>query len=384
MSPAPHICHIFSTFAPGGLELRTANTINALGERFRHTIIALDGNFASAERIGRGVDVQLADPPRRVRFLYGLALRSAVRRVAPDLLVTYNFGAIHGLIGGWLGRLCPIIHVEAGFQLEEATSLDWRWVLARRLLLNRIQATIVPSKSLREVALTRYRLPSEKVIHIPNGVDVTKFRPGRDLVWRRSHGLPDEAIVFGTVARLRAEKNLSLLLRAFGRATAPRARLVIAGEGPQRAEWQALVQQLGLNERVLFAGQTHDPASWYAAFDVFVMSSATEQMPNALLEAMACGLPAICTDAGDTREMLESRNGPFIVPLGDETRYAAALATLTGCGELRAVIGAANRARCLERYSLDDMVQRYAAVYNAAIERAAPDHPELAAPERSS
>jgi glycosyltransferase involved in cell wall biosynthesis len=111
----------------------------------------------------------------------------------------------------------------------------------------------------------------------------------------------------------------------------------------------------------------HDPAPCLAAFDVFALSSASEQMPLALLEAMASGLPAVCTDVGDCREMLGGGGAPAVVPPGDEAAYAAALAALAARAELRAALGAANRARCVERYPADRMVRAYASLYDEAL-----------------
>src|SRR5204863_2495984 len=101
---------------------------------------------------------------------------------------------------------------------DEASSLKWRRVLARRVLLNRIHMTIVPSQTLLDVAARRFRLRPDKVTLIPNGVDVAKFRPRREFEWRRACGIPDQAIVFGAVGWLRPEKNLQLLIRAFAAA----------------------------------------------------------------------------------------------------------------------------------------------------------------------
>src|SRR2546430_17465070 len=113
----------------------------------------------------------------------------------------------------------------------------------------------------------------------------------------------------------------------------------------------------------MFVGQAVDPAPYYTAMDTFAMSSATEQMPNALLEAMACGLPAICTDVGDCREMLAAAGSPAIIPPDDPAQYSAALATMAERADLRAVLGRANRARCVEHYPFDLMVRRHAALY---------------------
>ena len=111
------------------------------------------------------------------------------------------------------------------------------------------------------------------------------------------------------MGRLAPEKNLGLLLRAVAASGIAGVRVVLAGGGTCRAEWEALAADLGLGSRVIFPGFLADPASCYGAFDLFAMSSDTEQMPLALLEAMAAGLPAICTDVGDSAEILGSRDG---------------------------------------------------------------------------
>lgn len=371
MNGPPRICHLFTTFEPGGMELRTARLINALGPRYAHTIMAIDGRYGAAASLDRGAHVRLVPPPPRTgRVSFGMAMRSTLRALAPDVLATYSGGVIYGVISGRLAGRWPIVHHESGFELEAFSLRQRRW-LTRRLLLPATYATVVPSRTLAKVVRTRYGQARRKVIHIPNGVDLTRFRPRPDRAWRKSLGVPDRALVFGTVCRLRPVKNLSLLLRAFARARLPDARLIIVGDGPCRARWEDLARRLGLRERAIFAGATPDPAPCYAGLDVFVMSSASEQMPNALLEGMACGLPAICTDVGDSREMLGNAHTPVIVPRDDEAAYAGALVTLARHPELRATLGAANRARCVERYSLERMVEAHAAVYDAAIGRGA-------------
>jgi glycosyltransferase involved in cell wall biosynthesis len=364
-----HVCHVFSTFGRGGVELRTASTIGALGSRYRHSILAQDGDFTAAAAIDPRVDVQLVPPPPGLRGRPDpLAIGRLLRWLAPDLVVTYTWHAVPGLIGGLLARVAPIVQVEAGFGSDEAVQRKRRRLLARRVLLKAVVATIVPSRWLERVALAEFGVPRQKLVRIPNGVDTARFRPGRDPCWRLAHGIPAQAMLFGTVAVLRAEKNLDLLLRAFARAALPEAWLVIVGDGNCRADLVRLSRELGIASRVRFAGDVQDPVPCYASFDAFVLSSSTEQMPNALLEAMAVGLPALCTDVGDCREML-GLDGRQVVPPADEVSYAAALRELAGCTGLRQALGRANRQRCLAQYSLERMVERYAQVYQAAVRR---------------
>jgi glycosyltransferase involved in cell wall biosynthesis len=215
---------------------------------------------------------------------------------------------------------------------------------------------------LLEIALKTYRISPGKVTFIANGIDVNRFQPGRDFELRRSFGIPDNALLFGSSGHLRAEKNLSLLLRAFAQAGIPGARLMLLGEGPCRPELESLAHELSIADRVVFAGHIEDTRPYYAAFDVFVMSSVTEQMPMALLEAMACGLPAVCTSAGDTESIL----GEPAISKGDLAGYVEALRRIAADPQARAALGAKNRRRAEECYSSNRMVQEYERLYASA------------------
>jgi glycosyltransferase involved in cell wall biosynthesis len=365
-----HFCHVFSSFDPGGAEVRTVTLMNALGAGVKHTIIAADGKYGAADRIQERVPVDLVPPPPGKGTLwYGLPMARTVRALRPDLLLTYNWGAIDGLIGGLLASVCPVLHAEDGFGLDEARKLKRRRVLTRRLVLRHVFGTIVPSRVLVEIARSQYRLPDEKILHIPNGVDHSRFRPDRDSHWRRQHGIPDDAVLCGTVAGLRAEKNLDLLIAAFGRARRPSLWLAIAGDGPCRARLERVAQHLEAAPRVIFAGPLPDPAPFYRSLDLFTLSSFTEQMPISLLEAMATGLPVLATDVGDIREMLgpSSVTIDTLVPSGDVDTYTSALMALADNPVRRRQLGEQNHERCLSLYTQERMIGAYRETYEHAM-----------------
>jgi glycosyltransferase involved in cell wall biosynthesis len=166
--------------------------------------------------------------------------------------------------------------------------------------------------------------------------------------------------LFGTLAGLRPEKNLGRLLRIA--ALLPDAlpwRLVIAGEGSQRAQLEALARELGLAERVAFTGYVDRPGSLLGELDVYVLTSDTEQMPIAVLEAMAVGLPVLATDAGDLRLMLPPASRDACLFARDqESTFAARLADLLGAPDECRRLGALNREKAAE-FSREAMVGRY-------------------------
>ncbi len=361
----PLLLHCFSTFDPGGPQVRFALLASHLRSKYRHAVMALDGKTGAAPLIDAGVEWEFRTAGARPGPLEFARL---IRRLRPDLVQTYNWGAIDAAAGCVLARVCPLLHTEDGFGADEAEGPKTRRVLARRLVLPFARRVVVPSLTLERIALERYGLPRRKVERIPNGVDCLKFRPGRNDALRRELGVAAGELVVGTVGHLRAEKDYAFLLRAFAEARLPAGRLVIAGEGPERERLKKTAGELGLSGRVLFPGVV-EPAPWYRMFDLFVMSSMTEQMPLALLEAMATGLPALCTDAGDSAWMLDSPDLPAIVRRGDFGGYVEALRLWAADEGLRQEAGARNRARCEREFSLERMVERWRAVYEECLGR---------------
>jgi glycosyltransferase involved in cell wall biosynthesis len=202
---------------------------------------------------------------------------------------------------------------------------------------------------------------------IRNGVDVARFRPDRNPQLRTMLGAAEDDLLCGYVGHLRPEKQLDLLVRAFAEARIPNGRLALVGEGCCRTELERLSRDLGIADRIVFTGHAVDTIPYYAAFDIFLMSSLTEQMPMSLLEAMACGLPALCTDVGDTRDMLGGGGPPVVVPLGALAEYVNCLRNLTGHPELRASLGEGNRKRCEALFSQERMAREFAAEFCAAV-----------------
>jgi len=372
MAGEHHLLHLFSTFAAGGPQVRTATIVRALPDSFRHTIVALDGDFACAERLKGHARVACADPPRkRGPGIYALRLGALVARTRPDLVLTYNWGAIEAIPGARMRGFRRIVHGEDGFGLDEAGEQLARRVWFRRLVLPLAAKVVVPSRVLHGHLERTWRVPAAKRVCIPNGIDVAHFAPGRADALRGRWGVPPDDLVVGTVARLRAEKGLDLLLRAFAEAArrppAGRARLVIVGDGPEEPALRALAAGLGIGARVVFAGPLDDARDGYRAFDLFALSSRTEQMPISLVEAMACGLPVASTDVGDVRAMVAPGNGPFLVASREPGPLADALAALLQDGVLRRELGAANRARAEQEFPVGRMVAAYLDLYREVL-----------------
>jgi glycosyltransferase involved in cell wall biosynthesis len=278
------------------------------------------------------------------------------------LLLTYNWGAIEWAMASRLLPLSRHVHLEAGFGQAEADSQILRRVLFRRWALARCELVVVPSLCLADLACRVWRLPARRVAYIPNGVDAARFSSvARDTVpgFTRRPG----ELVIGTVAPLRPEKNIGRLLRVFARLTnLPSRRLVIVGDGVERAALEQMAAELGFADRVIFTGQVA-PELVLGTFDIFALSSDTEQMPNALLEAMAARRAVAAVDVGDVKRMVCQENQEFIVPRDDHSAFAAAITRLLGAAEKRDTVGSDNWRRVVTEYSQERMFSAYSDVF---------------------
>ncbi len=352
---APHLLWVFPGFGVGGAQVRFAALANHLGSAYRHTVVSLNGDAGCTEKLDAGLDVCLPESGHVRGRMLGSVLhaRRFLQQARPDCVITSNWGAIEWAVGA---RLAGIRHVhsEDGFGPEERTMQIARRVRTRRLVL-RGSKVVLPSQTLAAIARSQWRLP-ERVLHvIPNGIDLARFSGAAALT-----ATPGEGPVIGTIAALRPEKNIGRLLRAFAalRARHP-ARLVVVGDGPERAGLEALAAALGITADTHFAGHSTMSERWLAGFDVFALSSDTEQMPLSLLEAMASGLPAVCTDVGDVRAMLAPANAPFVTAVEDRA-FASGLACLVSAD--RAAIADANREKARTAYGQGQMFASWRAV----------------------
>jgi glycosyltransferase involved in cell wall biosynthesis len=375
------ILHAHSTFALGGKEARAARLMNAFGPAASHAVIsAVPGAFGAREAIARTIAVEIpADAPP----LTGSPTPSRLYRLARymrrfDLVLTYNWGAMDAVMARRLFGGPPLVHHEDGFNEDEAERLNPARNRYRRIALAGAHRLAVPSKRLEEIALRHWKQAPEKLVRIPNGIALERYAAPLEADAIPGFVKSSGEIVIGAVAGLRAVKNLPRLVRAFAAMTVPRARLVIVGSGPESERIAAEARRLGVGERVLLPGFVADPARYVGLFDVFALSSDSEQYPISLVEAMAAGLPIVATDVGDVPDMVSADNLPLIVHREDEAAFAAALDSLAERDDLRRAIGLANREKATADFDEGRMIARYAALYGEAIGR-----PEAFMPEAS-
>jgi glycosyltransferase involved in cell wall biosynthesis len=368
MAAPVRILHCHSTFSLGGKEARAVRLMNAFGAAAEHTILsAMPDKLAAREAIAKGITVSFpGDAPSLTGRPDPIRLGKLSRYMRGfDLVLTYNWGGFDAVMARRLFGGPPLVHHEDGFNEDEAERLNKKRNLYRRTGLGAAFQLVVPSARLERIARNAWgRTP----VRIPNGVPVARFG-GPPLAEIPGLARKPGEIVIGTVAGLRAVKNLPRLVRALAAMGERRARLVIVGEGPESERIAAEARALGVAARLLMPGFLADPAQWIGQFDIFALSSDSEQFPISLIEAMAAGLPAVATAVGDVREIVSEDNRPLIVEPSDEAAFAAALDSLADRADLRRAIGQANREKAVADFDEKAMIARYGRLYGEAIGR---------------
>lgn len=364
----PHLVHVFATFEPYDAQVRTAALINYFGPRFRHTIVTMDRRAGARGLISRDLDVGVIGPPvsRRLLPVRFSVTRSWLRLLRPELILTYGFEALAGAFANRWNSIAPQVHHEDGFDDDEWLRLRWPRAKLRRLACSGTSRVVVPSRALERIALQSWGIACDKVCRIANGIDVERFSraPRADAVpgFERQPG----ELIIGTVSGFRRVENLERLVRVFAVSLhAEAARLVIVGDGPTRGDLIRVIVEQGLESRIVLPGYVPEPESFLGLFDIFAMSSDTEQMPLRLMQAMAAGLPAVATDVGDIKAMVSEPNRDFVVDPANEGAFAAKLDGLLRDGQLRMGLGRANRAKAQRDFRFETMAKAWAELLSA-------------------
>ena len=375
-TPAPRarVLHLHSSFDPGGKEMRAVQLMNAFGPEVAHSIVsAVPDALGAAAAIDPAITADYPAFPALAGQPFPRRLQRLAQAMAGyDLVLTYNWGAMDAVLAHTAFaealHLPPLIHHEDGFNQDEADRLKWHRNLYRRIALFRAQGLVVPSQRLEQIARIVWKQPAAMVRRIPNGIPVFAYgrKPKPDALPRVIKH-PGE-LWLGTLAGLRAVKNLPRLVRAF--APLPDVwQLVILGEGPEREAIRAEAMRLGVGHRVHLPGHVADPARVMGLFDLFALSSDSEQFPISVVEAMASSLAIAAPRVGDIAAMVATENRRFLVPPGDEAALSQALVELAADANLRGAIGRANRTRAETDYDEAKMIAAYRNLYAGAMGR---------------
>lgn len=368
------ITHYYYPYPGGGAERqaqRIAETLAALGWRMQVLTKHLKGlpkhetlNGVEVRRLWASTVPKTQSALLTLSFFYRLLLaprgqvihlNQLYREILPALVARRLRGSpivVRLACGGAYGDVARLL-----------TKPDGKLMLR---LARRADAMISLSQQITQELLEQGFDPA-RIVEIPNGVDIHRFRPvsaqERARLRRELH-LPEGQLVL-YVGRLHYQKGLESLLRAWKDVSQsqPQAHLLLVGQGPEGEKLEKLAAELGLSASLHFPGHVEPILPYMQASDVFVLPSFFEGLSNALLEALACGLPVVTTNIGGTCEVVRPEVDGLLIEPGDVPALADALGRVLGDAALAERLGAAGRRRVETQYTSELAIARYAAVY---------------------
>ena len=359
------VFYLITELSTGGAQTALLHLLERLDRQRFSPVVATYYNAQAeiGERI-RSLSVSVVDLGMPVKWRLDAfdRLYRSLRSEKPALTHTFLFHAnVPGRILGRLAGVPAIISSERTMEMEG---------IARRRM-NRWTARyadriVCVSNQVAAFAEDQIGIPSEKVVVIPNGVDQASFIGLPEKIQaKRDLGFPFNKTLIGSVGRLDPVKGYLQLIEAFA-ALDPEKRdlhLALIGDGPQRDELEELCRSLGISGCVTFTGYQTGIPSYMAALDIFTLSSHFEGLPNAVLEAMAAGLPVVATAAGGIPDAVLDGETGLLVPPNQPKQLAEALDRMICNPELRARYGQAGRERVQAHFSVEHMVAETERLY---------------------
>ncbi len=363
---ALRILHTEASLGWGGQEIRILTEARQFLEKGHELRLICDGDsdiYAAAPDYGLEA---MAIPLKRKSIKSMRAIRAVFSDWRPDIVNT------HSSIDHWLSAVArmglglrPVIVRTRHISAPVSRNLPTRW------LYNQGCERVMTTSEAMVGDLTRDGfLNTDHVVAMPTGIDTGQFCPGDRGKARAQLGLPLDAFIFGNVATLRSWKGHAYALDALAMLGGGKAMLLVVGDGPQEENLANQIASLGLGDRVRMVGRQDDVVPYLRAMDVFVFpSTKNEGVPQALLQAMACGLPVVASRIGGVPEVAEGLGGVALVAPEDVDGLSSAMAKMMAepC-EGAALHGL--RDRVIARYAIGDMAERVKSVFDCALQGA--------------
>jgi sugar transferase (PEP-CTERM/EpsH1 system associated) len=362
------ILFVNNSMAMGGIETVIVDLVRQLPRDELVPYVAVFESGGSLEPVLADVGVPVCDLGKRagVDFRMVANLRRLLRARGVEVVHSHDFSPwLYTTLAVCSLRGSRIVHVHT-----EHSPVDYarRRYLIERLLGAMTTHVVAVSAHVRNVMVDEIGFTRGRVRLVYNGIDTGRFSPDtsvRDRV-RSELGIGDNEIVVGIVGRLVEVKDHVTLLQTFAELVKRQSqalRLMIVGEGPERARIVETARVLGVGDRIALLGERRDVADLLNAMDIYALSSRSEGMNLTLLEAMGCCLPVVATSVGGNVEIVVDGKTGLLVPPARATAFVLALERLIVSSELRRDYGNQGRERVLRNFSHSAMVEAYRALY---------------------
>jgi L-malate glycosyltransferase len=358
------VCHLITGFDTGGAERVLLQTVQRLDStRFESLIVSLRPPGPLSPTVDRiGVKTFYLGMGRRPGPMTLWRLARVLRRQRVAIVHSYLYDAsIAARLAGRWARV-PVVLTSTRAPLEYLPRFAW-WL--DRFTSRWCQRIIAVSQHTADVIVRVEGISKDKVLVVPNGVDLQRFSPRSLSEARANWRVEEHAFVVGSVGRLSPEKGHRYLLEALAIAkkSIPSLVCLIAGDGPLRSQLERQARELGLRDVCRFLGEVSQIETVFAALDVTVLPSLFEGMPNAVLEAMAMGCPVVATAVGGSTELLSQGETGLLVPPADPGALAGAIVRVATSDALRDSMRRRCRAVAEARHGIDGTIRSIEQLY---------------------
>jgi sugar transferase (PEP-CTERM/EpsH1 system associated) len=381
----PLVLHVMYRFDTGGLENGIVNLINHMpSHAYRHAVLALTEVTEFRQRIQR-CDVEfisLRKPPGHGVWQYP-KLYKLFRRLRPHIVHSRNLAALEVQAPAWAAGVPVRIHGEHGRDIGDLDGNNATYQRVRRFYKPFVQHYTALSRDLADYLVEKVRVSPDTITQAYNGVDTVRFHSaaGGPLRIEDCPFDPAQHWLVGTVGRMQAVKDQVMLAHAFVQALAlapelqAHMRLVMVGEGPLRAQAQAVLEAAGVAHLAWLPGERSDVADIMRGLHAFALPSLSEGISNSILEAMASGLPVVATAVGGNADLVTQGLTGHLVPPANPQAMADRLVDLASNPERACSMGQAGRQRVEVTFSMQAMVSTYQSVYDRQLRRIRSMHP---------
>lgn len=368
------VLHLVHAFQTGGAERVILNLIRHGSAEVENLICSLtEPNDLAAQLSGRNVRLERLNKKQGNDPAIVTKIARVITENGIDLVHAQGWGTyLEGLIAAkaLVRRRVPFVFAFHGKSLEEARQgMPLRRRLAQRAASWFTDAYVAPAAEMAADYAHSIGIRQERIRVIHNGIDTAAFRSGFAAEIREEFAIGRDEFVVGFVGRLDPVKNIggliegfSAFLRAYGPGS-PGIRLLVVGDGVEMPRGRQAASDLGIRDRILFAGLRQDIPRCMAAMDVYFQPSFYEGHSLTLLEAMACGLPVVSTAVGGTPEIVEPNCTGYLHAPDDHAGMAFSLGELYRRPDLRRTLGESGRDKVVRSYSVDGMVAGYERLY---------------------
>ncbi len=374
------VAFVLHSLEPGGIERFVTTLCNHLpSERFAPSVICLSHAGDASSWIQRP-DVPVYQlhkrPGNDVRIPFRLA--KCFRRLSPHIVQSHNWGTLlETTLARKLANVPVHIHAERGTVLGRVDRQGIRMRIRAMVMRNALRSATAVISNAHSVAArveSACGFPSRRITVIPNGVPSPDLadRSAMRIAIRRQLRIPLDGPVLGSIGRLVPVKAFETAIRALPdlHQTHPDVHLVIVGDGPERSRLERAAAEHGVAGHVHLVGHHDQIHSWLTAMDVYLNTSRSEGMSQAILEAMAAGLPLVVTDVGDNARLVggnKSNKCGLIVPAEDFRALARAIGSLVANPYNRSVLAKNSLQRHAQDYRRSRMIHRYVSFYRRLV-----------------